>query len=150
MAWSIYLVMFAGIPANPPLDDLGTCHENYHAAHAEARQTGKPLLIVMNRGAQSESGNISIAAIRKTRERRKLLEDYVVVIIDTTTSHGQIVHRAYEHPKLPHVAVLDKRQVYEIFATSEPMYGQRWTEILQTYRRGARVAAPRSAAFCST
>ena len=69
MSWSVYLVLFAGIPANPPLPDLGTHHVNYHKAHGEARQSGKPLLIVMNAGTQSEAGNISMQAVRKTGER---------------------------------------------------------------------------------
>ncbi|MFQ5732889.1 MAG: hypothetical protein ACE5KM_13165 [Planctomycetaceae bacterium] len=150
MSWSICLLMFAGIPAQPPVVNPDAHFDNYHRALREARLTGKPLLVVLNPGAESAVGGISMSAIRKTRERRELLENYVVVVIDASTRHGRIVHRAYERPRLPHVAVLDKRQALQLFTTSETLYGQRWTEILQTYRNGVRAVARRPAAYCST
>jgi len=146
---SLFLLLFAGIPTQQPLP-LGEDFSNYHLAHDMAREHRKPLLIIMNPGPQSQDGALTLEKLRQTRERRRLLKDYVVVVIDTSTRHGKIVHKAYKRPKLPYVVVLGKRQRYQIFTTGEKLYGQRWTEILKTYRDGVRVAPKRAAAFCST
>lgn len=150
MSWNVYWLLFVAIPSadQPRLD--GAYFDNYYRASEVARSAGKPILVILNPGPQGEGNAISLADVRKTRERRGLLKNYVVVVIDTTTSHGRVVHRAYHRPKLPHVAVIGREQNYEIFDTSETLYGQRWTEILTTYRQGVRIVRPRAAAYCST
>ncbi len=147
---NLLLVFFAGIPFSGNLETTGEFFANYHRGHSAARAAGKPLLLVLNPGPQGNGNTVSVDTIRKTQERRSLLKDYVVVVIDTTTPHGQIVHRAYAHPKLPHVVVLGKHQDYQIFTTSESLYGQRWTEILKTYRAGERIVQQRAATYCPT
>lgn len=146
------LLLLTGIPSIGALPDPPVFYENYHRALQAAKESRKPMLVILNPGPQWEGNAATIDQIRKTRQRRELLDDYVVVIIDTTSPHGQIVHRAYRKPKLPHVVVLGKRQTYQIFTTSKQLYGQRWTEILQKHRKGERiqVVTRRPAAFCPT
>lgn len=108
------------------------------------------MLIIFQKGANSSSSEVSLVSVRKTRIRRELLGKYVVLIIDTTTPHGQVVYKAYKQPKLPHVVILGKKQEYQIFTTSEKLYGQRWTEILKTYADGKLRSHFKDAAFCAT
>lgn len=151
MSWSIYSFILLGIPSVNSIPQYGEHFQNYHRGLQAAKETSKPLIVIMNPGAQWNEESVSIVSLRKTRERRGLLKDYVVVIIDTTTPHGRIVHDAYGKPKLPHVAILGKQQRYLIFTTSNQLYGQRWTEILTTYRKGAPAeTAMRSHAYCPT
>jgi len=142
---TLFLLLAAGIPGQSPFDLHGEHFANYHRAHQAAHDAAKPLLIIMNPGPQTEF--VSLESVRRTKERRELLKNYVVVVIDTTTRHGEIVHNAYARPKLPHVVVLDKRQRYQIFTTSEELYGDRWTTILKSYRNGERVI-PRPVSYC--
>lgn len=155
MSWSLFCLFFVGIPAvetpsipSPAVN--GGFYENYHQGLRAAEKAGKPMLVILNPGPQTVSTAVTLEGVRKTRERRALLKNYVVVVINAASSHGRVVHRAYGRPKLPHVVILDKRQQYQIFTTSESLYGQRWTEILQTYRRGEEVAPQKSSDYCYT
>jgi hypothetical protein len=152
----MHLTLFLLLAAGPVLTSIrpadqsqlqlsGEQFTNYHRALHAAHDAAKPLLIIMNPGPQAEF--VSLSSVRKTKERRELLKKYVVVVIDTKTRHGQLVYNAYAKPKLPHVVVLDKRQEYQIFTTSEELYGQRWTSILTTYRNGVRVV-PQTVSTC--
>jgi hypothetical protein len=146
MTWTLFLLLFPGVPDQSQLQLHGGEHfANYHRAHKAAHDAAKPLLIIMNSGPQADF--VSLERVRKTKERRELLKNYVVVVIDATSRHGKIVHHAYGEPKLPHVVVLDKRQQYQIFTTSEELYGDRWTTILKTYRNGEYVS-PQRLSYC--
>lgn len=154
MSWSLSFLLFAGIPVQHHLEFKGDYFQNYHRAHRIARESQKPLLMILDNQVDAANSPVSLSAVRKTSERRELLKNYVVVVIDVNTPHGKVVHKAYSKPKLPHVVVLDKSQRYQIFTTSETLYGQRWTEILKTHREGNRVvrrAVHRvAAAYCNT
>ncbi len=150
MIWSLSVLLFSGIPVQQTLVDQGKHFKNYHQAHQVARQSHKPLLIIIGDGVQSGESPVSLPTIRRTAERRKLLKNYVVVVIDTTTAHGRTVHKAYRKPKLPHVVVLDNRQEYQIFKTSEKLFGQRWTEILKSHRNGKQETPKPAAIYCYT
>lgn len=147
---SLSLLLLAGIPAQQNLKENGDYFQNYHRASRVARQSQKPLLMILGTEVASADSPVSLSKIRKTDERRQLLKDYVVVVIDAKTPHGRTVLKAYQAPKLPHVVVLDKRQEYQIFTTSEKLYGQRWTEILKTHRTGQRAVRRVAAAYCNT
>lgn len=152
MSWSHLIVMFAGIPSAGDMPQPPTHYENYHRGLQVAKATKKPMIVILNSGSQWEGDALSIEKLRKTRERRGLLKNYVVVVIDASTRHGKLVHQAYKKPKLPHVVVLGKRQNYQIFTTSDPMYGQRWTETLKKYKTGEqiRIVTRSVASFCPT
>lgn len=146
------LILFAGIPSAGDMPQPAVFYQNYHQGLQAARAGKKPLLVILNPGPQWEGNALTVEGLRKTRERRGLLKNYVVVVIDATTRHGEIVHRAYAKPKLPHVVVLGKRQSYQIFTTSEKLYGQRWTEILKKYKTGEQIPliTQRVSSFCPT
>jgi hypothetical protein len=114
---------------------------SYTRAHKAAEAADKPLLVILNPPAESEREQILIDDVRKTSHRRELLEDYVVAVLDTGTPHGQVCYDLFKRPELPRVVVIDREQKYQIFQTSEELYGQLWTTILETYRKGERLAA---------
>lgn len=114
---------------------------SYTTAHDTATKLGKPLLVILNPPAGSEREPIFIEDVRKTRQRRKLLENYVVAVLDTSTPHGQVCYDLFKRPELPRVVVIDRDQRYQIFKTSEELYGQLWTTILEKYQDGEFLTA---------
>lgn len=110
--------------------------QNYTAAYQAAQQTKKPLLVVLNPGSESGSVPIHLEDIRKTEQRRKLLERYVVVEIDASTTHGETIHKLFESKPLPHVAVIDRDQKWQVFRSSRALQGNDWTRILETLQNG--------------
>lgn len=114
---------------------------SYTTAHDAARKLDKPLLVILNPPAGSEREPILIDDVRKTRQRRELLENYVVAVLDTSTPHGQVCYDLFKRPDLPRVVVIDRDQKYQIFKTSEELYGQLWTTILEKYQAGEFLAA---------
>jgi hypothetical protein len=114
---------------------------SYTTAHEVAGKLDKPLLVILNPPAGSEREPILIEDVRKTRQRRELLENYVVAVLDTSTPHGEVCYDLFKRPELPRVVVIDRDQKYQIFKTSEELYGQLWTTILEKYQEGALLAA---------
>lgn len=110
--------------------------QNYTEAYRDAQRTKKPLLVILNPGRQSDVVPIHLDDVRKTDQRRKLLERYVVVEIDASTSHGEVVHKLFENKPLPHVAVIDREQKWQVFRTSRTLQGDDWTRILETLQNG--------------
>ncbi|MCH8830054.1 MAG: hypothetical protein IID45_10810 [Planctomycetes bacterium] len=148
---TLTLTVFLGIPVPVQTMTPGNCFDNYHQGHSLARKTHKPLLVIFNAGRQTQKNAISLVSLRKTKARRDLLKNYVVVVIDTTTPHGKHVYKCYQKPKLPYVVILDKRQKYQIhYAAGDKLYGQKWTEMLVTFRKGERVVQQPTAQYCYT
>ena len=83
MIWSVSVLLFAGIPVQQSLEIHGHHFDNYHQAQQAARKTNKPLLMILADKVHSGESPVSLVKVRKSAERRKLLEDYVVVVIDT-------------------------------------------------------------------
>ena len=110
--------------------------QNYTAAYQAAQQTKKPLLVILNPGSESESVPVHLEDVRKTEQRRKLLERYVIVEIDSSTSHGETIHKLFDNKPLPHVAVIDRDQKWQVFRTSRVLQGNDWTKILETFQNG--------------
>ncbi len=130
-----------GEPDNPSdakrADAAASPHfTNYSEAHRVARLSGKPMLVILNPDKQSAKNSISLDYLRRTRQRRELLQDYVILIVDTKTPHGQICHGLFGSHPLPRVAVIDKYQGYLTYESSERMYGQLLTDVLQAHRSG--------------
>ena len=110
--------------------------DDYGSAYRAATKTGRPLLVILNPADESGKTPISLEDVQRTRQRRQLLDDYVVCTVDTSSEAGRKTHQLFGSKQLPRVVVIDKQQKYQIFQTSESLYGQRWTEILETYRKG--------------
>jgi len=145
MNLGISLLLLAGIMAPEKFEE--THFDNYGDAYRAAKELGRPLLVILNpsNDTVTDTQPIAIEAVRKTKKRRELLDGYVVAVVDTGTAHGQQTHRLFKSPTLPRVVVIDKQQKVQIFQTSEKLYGQLWTTILETYQKGERPAPIKAA-----
>lgn len=124
------------LAANPPAH-----FTSYTLAYREAQRSKKPLLVVLNPGEASSEVPVHLEDVRKTEQRRKLLERFVVVEVDTSTNHGATVHKLFENKPLPHVAVIEREQQWQVFRTSRKLQGEDWNKILQTFQNGDRTAS---------
>ncbi len=130
-----------GVQSQQVAANLPTHFTSYTLAYCEAQRSKKPLLVVLNPGEESSEVPVHLEDVRKTQQRRKLLERFVVVEIDTSTSHGQTVHKLFENKPLPHVAVIEREQQWQVFRTSRKLQGEDWNKILQTFQNGDRTAS---------
>lgn len=153
MHWMLSAALMAATPPGASYDAGPTAHYvSYTTGYEAARAQGRPMLLILNPGADSTGEAVTFEALSKTRQRRDLLKKYVVVIVDSQTRHGRQVRESFRVRQLPYVAVIDKRQQKQIYRTSEALQGQQWTWILDTYQTGER---PASASYfdprlCST
>src|ERR1700722_17217123 len=67
-------------------------YHSYTQAYHAAQTMHRPMLVILNPGKNSKTSLISMSDVEKTRERRNLLQNYVVAVIDTTSPHGQKVY----------------------------------------------------------
>ena len=134
MALSMSLLLLVTVPIGEK--EAPKHFDNYTRAYRVAQETSQPMLVILNPGEDSDLKPIPLEDVQRTSNRRKLLEDYVVVVLDTSTEHGGVCHKLFGSGSLPRVVVIDKRQKRQIFRTSEPLYGQLWNTILTTYRTG--------------
>lgn len=126
---------------------------NYTKAYRAARHEHRPMLVILNPERNTGRHAIQLAHWQNTQQRRQLLQHFVVVVLDTGTPHGKTMHRLFGNEPLPHVAVIDDQQRFQIYRSSEPPSDQRLAEILETSQTGYdppdhRPKLPE--AFCST
>ena len=130
-----------GVQPQQLVASLPTHFTSYTLAYREAQRSKKPLLVVLNPGEDSSEVPVHLEDVRKTEQRRKLLQRFVVVEIDTSTTHGQTVHKLFDNKPLPHVAVIERDQQWQVFRTSRKLQGEDWNKILQTFQNGDRTAS---------
>jgi hypothetical protein len=145
VSYVLSLIILTGLASAK--SDQGELFDNYTQAYRVAQETHRSMLVILNPGGESRTEKISLVSVRKTKQRRELLRDYIVVVIDTGTQKGIIIRNLFDNPPLPFVSIIDKRQEYQVYQSSEKMYGQLWTEILETYRNGESIVQAR---LCST
>ncbi len=151
MDLSLSLLLVAGITIGDMNSKESLTHfDNYTKAYRAAQILKQPMLVILNPVVDSGQKPISLGDIRRTKQRRELLEKYIIVVLDTKTEHGKTCHKLFGSAPLPRVVVIDKRQKYQIFQTSEALYGQLWTKILETYRKGERSNVDPTATYCPT
>jgi hypothetical protein len=151
---------------------------DYGVALQRTKETGKPLLIVIDlpgnsaarieqiRYSPGDSGDK--AADKKAADKKAadeatdsasadLLKYYVVCRIDASSKYGQAVAQAFETTTLPYTAIIDKRAERILFSKAGQFTANEWTTTLTSYWRGERlvsyrpvVSQPVQAAFCST
>lgn len=121
--------------------NLPTHFTSYTLAYREAQRSKKPLLVVLNPGEETSEVPVHLEDVRKTAQRRQLLERFVVVEVDTSTDHGKAVHQLFDNKPLPHVAVIERDQQWQVFRTSRKLQGEDWNRILQTFQNGDRTAS---------
>jgi hypothetical protein len=114
-----------------------TFYDDYRQAWPLGRADARPVLVILNPGADGETPSVDVELLRRSRHRRELLSNYVVAVIDTSTPQGHAVHKAFQSPALPRVAVLDRRQKWQIYRSSEVPSAEEWNLLLEKYREGA-------------
>lgn len=136
MSWSLSLVMLAGTmtAAAPERVEF----ESYTEAYYAAKEAKKPLLVILNPAEDADGQKIALSDVKKTAERRELLENYVVAVIDTSTDHGKKVNELFGSPELPRVSVIDNEQQWQVYRTSDQLQGYQWTEVLNTFKDGKK------------
>lgn len=115
--------------------------QNYTAAYRAAQREKKPLLVILNPGRESDTVPVHLDDVRKTEQRRKLLDRYVLVEIDASTPHGETIHKLFDNKSLPHVAVIDRDQKWQVFRSNRTLQGNDWTRILETFQNGDSTAS---------
>lgn len=148
MHLTLALALMAGIPgdANLNLSKFDSYRDGYYSA----QKTKQPLLLIINPGSGSEEKPIALEDIAKTQARRELLKNYVVVMVDASTEQGKVVHRQFDNLPLPRVVVIDRDQEWQIYRTSEQMYGELWTRVLETFKEGDADARLEDSSVCTT
>ncbi|MSR56533.1 MAG: hypothetical protein EXS05_02530 [Planctomycetaceae bacterium] len=111
-------------------------YDNYKEAYEAAKAANRPVLVILNPGADSQAQPVDVDALQRSAHRRELLVNYVIAVIDTSTPDGQKVHKLFESPALPRVSVIDKQQKWQIYRTSRSLSAEDWNMVLQTYRSG--------------
>lgn len=113
-----------------------TVYEDYKEAWRAGRAQNLPVLVVLNPAAGDEVRLVDTELLRRTKHRRKLLEKYIVAVIDTSTTEGQAVHKLFQSPPLPRVSVLDKQQKWQIYRTSQELTAEDWNMVLEKHQKG--------------
>lgn len=106
--------------------------ESYTRAYEQAGAESQPMLVILNPG-QDSADRLDISALASDAD----LSGYVVAEIDTTTAHGEEVHKLFKSPELPHVVVIDEQQKKQIFKTSRSLSADELSDVLARYRKGA-------------
>ena len=127
-----------------------TIYDNYKQAWQAARAQKLPVLVILNPGADAEGPSINPDFLQRSRQRRDLLGKYVVAVIDTSTPHGQTVHKLFKSPALPGISVLDKQQKWQIFRTSEELSAEDWNLVLEKHQKGDPPAVKPAPLVCQT
>jgi len=127
-----------------------TVYESYREAWRAGRTQNLPVLVVLNPGAESETASVDVDVLRQSGHRRRLLANYVMAVIDTSTPEGEAVHKLFQSPTLPRVSVLDKQQKWQIYKTSAELSAEDWNLVLEKYRTGIRPVARPAPAVCQT
>jgi hypothetical protein len=160
MSVGFALVLLAGAAVNENMEAATTAapvdaqtapatYQSYTQAYYAAQRQHLPMIVILNPGKSATTSLISMEDIEKTRERRNLLQNYVVAVVDTTTAHGQKVYALFGSPQLPMVSVIDNQQQTQVYQTTAALYGQMWDQILTSYVNASPAAPPMPApSYC--
>ena len=117
---------------------------DYGEGLKQARQQGKPLLVVIDRPGDAV-GRVSQISHSEAKPADDL-KNYILCRVDADTAYGKAVVKAFEATTLPHTAVIDKAGEYILFTKQGQFSSQEWASTLDTYRAGVRPVSYRSAA----
>jgi hypothetical protein len=110
--------------------------DDYGVALKQAKEQQKPLLVVIDRPADSAA---RISQISHTEAKpADDLKNYVLCRVDADTDYGKAVAKAFEATTLPHTAVIDKTGSKILFTKYGQFTSDEWTTALATYRAGVR------------
>ena len=139
------LVLWAALSGSNTGD---TVYTDYKEAYLAGKAASRPVLVIINPGADEESKPVEVEMLRRSAVRRDLLENYVVAVIDSSTPEGQKVHKLFDSPQLPRVSVIDNKQKMQIYRTSRPLTAEDWNLVLERYRTGQPPAVAKPACNC--
>ena len=117
--------------------------DDYGAALKQAKQLGKPLLIVIE-GPDDSVARLEQISLRDDRGQTALLKHYVLCRIDATTKYGKAVAKSFRATQLPHTAVIDKTVSTILYTKRGQFTSQEWKTTLTKYRHGVRVVHSRT------
>ncbi len=125
-------------------------YEDYKEAWRAGRAQNLPVLVILNPGADAEARPVNGELLSRTKHRRKLLEKYVVAVIDTSTTEGQAAHKLFQSPALPRVSVLDRQQKWQVYRTSQELSAEDWNLVLEKHQKGDPPVIRAAAKPCRT
>ena len=103
---------------------------NYTEAWNAAKADKRPMLVVLNPGSDAKK-TVDVHGLRNDEKLSKVLDEYVVAQIDTSTEHGQKVLKSFGSPSLPRMVVIDNQQAKQVFATSEKVSEKNLKNVLE-------------------
>lgn len=139
------LVLFAALSGS---NDAGTVYTSYKEAYQAGKAANRPVLVIINPGAEADAKPVELETLRRSAARRELLDNYVVAVIDASTPEGEKVHKLFDSPPLPRVSVIDNQQKMQIYRTSRALTAEDWNLVLERYRTGQAPAAPKPTCNC--
>lgn len=139
------LLLSGGLAAggmDADLESQGMRYDSYTLAWHAAADVNKPMLVILNPPADEVSANsaISVDVLNEDPEIGRILEDYIVAEIDTSTEHGKVVHELFGSEALPRVVVIDDDQEWQVYRTSEHLEHDEMLDVLERYRTGQQVS----------
>ena len=127
------LVLFAALSGGTR---ESTVYDSYKQAWQAGRAQSLPVLVILNPGEDAEASSVDVDWLRRSRHRRDLLGNYVVVVIDASTPEGKAVHKQFESAPLPRVSVLDRQQKWQVYRTSKSLSAEDWNMVLESHKKG--------------
>lgn len=112
---------------------------DYGVALQRTKETGKPLLIVIDLPGNAAARVEQISY--RAGSTDDLLKYYVLCRVDASSKYGQAVAQAFQTSTLPHTAIIDKRGERILYAKNGQFSGEEWTTTLTTYWRGERLVS---------
>ncbi len=142
------LVLFAALSGGTRESTVYDSYKQaWHAGHAQ----NLPVLVILNPAEDANASAVDLDWLRRSRHRRELLANYVVVVVDASTPEGKVVHKQFGAASLPRVSVLDRQQKWQVYRTSQSLSAEDWNMVLETHKKGdPPPPRPKPAAACQT
>lgn len=95
-------------------------YTSYTKAWNAAKESARPMFVVLNppEGRSRGAVSVSVQGLREDETLNKILDEFIVAEIDTSTSHGRQVLARFGSPTLPRIVVIDDSQKKQIYAAS--------------------------------
>jgi hypothetical protein len=109
---------------------------NYGAALKQAKQQGRPLLVVIH-GADQDASVVSEVSL--LHDGKSPLADYVLCHVDSGTAYGKKVAQAFNAGSEPFVSIIDKTASVQLFRHAGDLTSEQWKATLAKYKKGEYV-----------
>ena len=109
--------------------------DDYGAALEATKDSQKPLLIVIDDSAQTESQSQHVGTTPDKKDA-ELLDNYVLCHVDVTTEYGKRVADVFEVKQYPFTAILDKTGEKIIYRKTGQLEDSDWIAALDTHKQG--------------